>query len=64
MNILKVKELIEQLKKYDGKTKVMLDIDYKWSNYSSHIEDVYEDFYVGTDGRTTSDKCIYIQSEI
>jgi hypothetical protein len=42
----------------------MLDIDYKWSNYSSHIEDVYEDFYVGTDGRSTTDKCIYIQAEI
>ena len=55
---MKVKELIEQLKKYDGNTKVMLDIDDNWDNHSREIADIYEDYLVDANGRSYSDRCV------
>ena len=59
-----VGELIAQLQKYNKDTKVMLDIDKDWDNYSREIEDIYEDFLIDINGRSHTDKCIYLGTEI
>lgn len=59
-----VRELIAQLQKYNKDTKVMLDIDKDWDNYSREIEDIYEDFLIDINGRSHTDKCIYLETEI
>lgn len=59
-----VGELIAQLKKYNKDTKVMLDIDKDWDNYSREITDIYEDFLIDVNGHSHTDKCIYLETEI
>lgn len=59
-----VGELITQLQKYNKDTKVMLDIDKDWDNYSREIQDIYEDFLIDINGRSHTDKCIYLETEI
>lgn len=61
---MKIKELMEKLKKYDENTEVMIDVYDGWSNPSRHIISVYTDCLYDIDGHSTCDKCVYLEIEI
>ena len=59
-----VGELIEKLQKYNRETKVILDIDDDWNNYSREIEDIYEDILIDAYGHSSTDRCVYINTDL
>lgn len=62
--IMTVGELMDKLRKYNRGTKVMLDIDDDWNNYSREIEDIYEDYLVDVYGRSSDHRCVYINTDL
>lgn len=59
-----VGELMDKLQQYNRGTKVMLDIDDGWNNYSREIEDIYEDYLVDIYGRSSDNRCVYINTNL
>ena len=59
-----VGELMDKLRKYNRGTKVMLDIDDDWNNYSREIEDIYEDYHVDVYGHSNNNRCVYINTDL
>lgn len=58
---MKIKELMEKLKKYDENTEVMIDVYDGWSSPSRHIISVYTDCLYDIDGHSCSGKCVYLE---
>lgn len=61
---MKIKDLMEKLKKYDENTEVMIDVYDGWSNPSCHIISVYMDCLYDADYNSTRDKCVYLEIAI
>ena len=60
---MKIKDLMEKLKKYDENTEVMVDVYDGWSNPSCQIISVYRDCLYDDDYNSTNDKCVYLEIE-
>lgn len=58
---MKIKELMEKLKKYDENTEVMIDVYDGWNNPSCDIISVYMDCQYDADNCASSDKCVYLE---
>ena len=58
---MKIKELMEELKKYDENTEVMIDVYNGWNNPSCDIISVYTDCVYDIDGHSTLGKCVYLE---